>query len=78
MFEGTSDFEYRTLRTGEAALHAYFVDGLVSGGFIADYIYKPITLDLPQNVAEAYAAALHGGIYNAVARPCSVLRVVAV
>ena len=78
MFEGTSDFEYRTLRTGEAALHAYFVDGLVSGGFIADYIYKPISLDLPQNVAEAYAAALHGGIYNAVARPCSDLRDVAV
>ena len=78
MFEGTSDFEYRTLRTGEAALHAYFVDGLVSGGFIADYIYKPITLDLPQNVAEAYAAALHGGIYNAVARPCSDLRDVAI
>ena len=78
MFEGTSDFEYRTLRTGEAALHAYFVDGLVSGGFIADYIYKPISLDLPQNVTEAYAAALHGGIYNAVARPCSDLRDVAV
>ena len=32
MFEGASDFEYRTLRTGEAALYAYFVDGLVSGG----------------------------------------------
>ena len=78
MFEGTSDFEYRTLRTGEAALHAYFVDGLVSGGFIADYIYKPISLDLPQNVAEAYTVALHGGIYNAVARPCSDLRDVAV
>ena len=78
MFEGASDFEYRTLRTGEAALHAYFVDGLVSGGFIADYIYKPISLDLPQNVAEAYAVALHGGIYNAVARPCSDLRDVAV
>ena len=78
MFEGASDFEYRTLRTGEAALHAYFVDGLVSGGFIADYIYKPISLDLPQNVAEAYASALHGGIYNAVARPCSDLQDVAV
>ena len=77
MFEGASDFEPRTLRTGEATLHAYFIDGLVSSSFIADYIYKPITLDLPQNVAEAYSVALRGGIYNAVARPCKDLQDVA-
>lgn len=70
VFEGASDFEYRTLRTGEATLYGYFLDGLVSGSFIADYIYKPIIQDLPQNVADAYNAALRGGVYNAVARPC--------
>ena len=69
-FEGASDFETRTLREGEATLYAYFIDGLVASSFIADYIFKPLVLDLPQNVAEAYAAALRGGIYNAVARPC--------
>lgn len=77
MFEGASDFEPRTLRTGEATLYAYFIDGLVSSSFIADYIYKPISHDLPQNVAEAYNAALRGGIYNAVARPCKDLQDVA-
>lgn len=78
VFEGASDFEFRTLRTGEATLYAYFIDGLVSSGFIADYIYKPITLDLPQNVADAYQTALWGGIYNAVARPCTDLQDAAV
>lgn len=77
IFEGASDFETRTLRTGEATLHAYFIDGLVSGSFIAEYIYKPISHDLPQNVADAYHTALRGGIYNAVARPCQDLQDVA-
>lgn len=77
IFEGASDFEPRTLRTGDAALYAYFIDGLVSSSFIADYIYKPISLDLPQNVTEAYYAALRGGVYNAVARPCKDLQDVA-
>jgi len=77
MFEGASDFEPRTLRTGEATLYAYFIDGLVSSSFIADYIYKPISHDLPQNVADAYHTALRGGIYNAVARPCKDLQDVA-
>ena len=78
LFEGASDFETRTLRTGEATLHAYFIDGLVSSSFIADYIYKPISHDLPQNVEDAYHAALRGGIYNAVARPCKDLEDVVV
>ena len=77
LFEGASDFEPRTLRTGEATLYAYFIDGLVSSSFIADYIYKPISHDLPQNVADAYHAALRGSIYNAVARPCVDLQDVA-
>jgi len=77
MFEGASDFEPRTLRTGTATLYAYFIDGLVSSSFIADYIYKPISHDLPMNVTEAYQAALRGSIYNAVARPCKDLQDVA-
>ena len=77
VFEGASDFEPRTLRTGDATLYAYFIDGLVSSSFIADYIYKPISHDLPRNVEEAYQMALRGGIYNAVARPCKDLQDVA-
>ena len=78
LFEGASDFESRTLRNGEATLHAYFIDGLVSSSFIADYIYKPISKDLPLNVADAYETTLRGVIYNAVARPCKDLQDVAV
>lgn len=70
LFEGASDFETRTLRGGAGQLYAYFIDGLVASSFIADYIFKPIVLDLPEEISEAYQAALSGCIYNAVARPC--------
>ena len=69
LFEGASDFEARTLCRGKLELNAYFIDGLVSSGFIADYIFKPIVQDLPEDMKDAYDAALKGGIYNAVARP---------
>lgn len=69
-FEGASDFETRTLREGEGTLYAYFIDGLVASSFIADYIFKPLVRDLPETVSDAYRAALHGSVYNAVARPC--------
>lgn len=70
VFEGASDFETRTLREGNAVLYAYFIDGLVTSSFIADYIFKPLVRDLPENVGDAYRAALRGSVYNAVARPC--------
>lgn len=74
MFAGASDFETRALRQGDRALHVYFVDGLVSGEVISDYIVKPIALLLPRSVPEAYEAALRGDIYNAVAHPCKDLQ----
>ena len=70
IFEGASDFETRTLCIGTQLLHAYFIDGLVASGFVADYIFKPIR-QLPDSVEQAYEAALAGGIYNAVARKCT-------
>ena len=77
LFEGASDFEPRMLRSGKGTLYAYFIDGLVASSFVADYIYKPISRDLPEDVTEAYQAALRGAIYNAVARPCKDLQDVA-
>jgi len=77
VFQGASDFESRTLRSGQGELYAYFIDGLVTSGFIADYIFKPISRNLPEAVPEAYEAALRGAIYNAVARPCKDLADVA-
>lgn len=77
IFAGASDFEARTLRSGEGTLYGYFVDGLVSGSFVSEYIYRPISQDLPDNVGEAYRSALEGTVYNAVARPCTDLADVA-
>lgn len=70
IFEGASDFETRTLRAGEHALYAYFIDGLVTSSFIAQYIFQPVVRDLPEDVHQAYEAAIRGAVYNAVARPC--------
>lgn len=69
IFQNASDFETRKLYCGSLVLHAYFIDGLVSSGFVADYIFKPV-MHLPEQMNRAYDAALGGGIYNAVARPC--------
>ena len=77
IFAGASDFEARTLRSGEAQLYGYFVDGLVSGSFVSEYIYRPVSQDLPESVGEAYNKALRGAVYNAVARPCEDLQDVA-
>lgn len=74
MFGDTADFERRTLRTGGGVLYAYFIDGLVSGSQVSDYIYKPVIQELPENVAEAYHVALSGGIYNSTARVCENLQ----
>lgn len=77
MFEGASDFETRTLRSGDQMLYAYFIDGLVTSSFIAQYIFRPIVQDLPEDRNLAYDAALKGAVYNAVARPCKDLEDVA-
>jgi len=77
IFSGASDFETRTLRSGSSTLYAYFIDGLVTSSFIADYIFKPVVLSLPEENHKAYEAALAGTIYNAVARPCKDLQDVA-
>ena len=70
IFEGSSDFEARMLTAGENTLYAYFIDGLVASGFIAEYIYKPISRILSGSISDIYQQALNGAVYNAVARPC--------
>lgn len=69
-FAEASDFEYRVLRSGEGVLYGYFIDGLVSGSFVSEYIYRPISQNLPEDTTLAYRKALEGAVYNAVARPC--------
>ena len=74
MFGDTADFERRVLRTGGETLYAYFIDGLVSGSQVSDYIYKPVVQELPSDVAEAYRAALTGSVYNSTAKVCEDLQ----
>ncbi len=77
VFEGASDFEARTLKAHDCTLYGYFIDGLVTSSFVSEYIYRPISVNLTGSIQEAYQQALHGGIYNAVARPCKDLADVA-
>ena len=54
IFQGASDFETRALRSGQGQLYGYFIDGLVSGSFVSEYIYRPVSQDLPESIPEAY------------------------
>ncbi len=70
-FADTADLIARELHCGEFTLHAYAIDGLIAANSASDYIFKPITQDLSGDSMQAlYDAALHGSIYNSVAKPC--------
>lgn len=77
LFDGADDFVIRQLRCGGGMLYAYYLDGLTSGSDISEYVFKPISENLPEELQEAYHAALTGAIYNAVAEPCETLQDVA-
>lgn len=71
IFDGAADFIARELRCGPWKLYAYAIDGLTSGGEIAESVLKPITEHLTADSMEAlYERALRGMVYNAVADPC--------
>ncbi len=70
IFGEADDFVCRELYGGGETLYAYYIDGLTSGASIAEYVFKPISENLPQGMERAYDAALHGGVYSAVAKEC--------
>ena len=70
IFEGAEDFETRELRLGNSILYVYFVDGLVTGSAISEFVIQPVIRNLPEDLHQAYETAIHGGIYNCVAKPC--------
>lgn len=78
IFSGAGDFYARELSCCGFTLYVYAIDGLVSGGDISDYVLKPMTevLSAPDRNS-LYQKALHGGIYNAVAKPCEDLNAAA-
>lgn len=76
-FAEADDLIVRTLRCGEYTLHAYAIDGLVSGGDMSEYILKPISENLRGgSMGELYDKALHGAVYNSVAVACEDLQAV--
>ena len=71
-FYGAADFTARKLRCGDFELHAYFIDGLVSGNAISEYVIKPLSVSSATgSVADLYRLVLEGMVYNAVAVPCT-------
>lgn len=78
IFDGAGDFETRTLREGEHTLYAYFIDGLVTGSLLSQYVIQPVVNGLPEDLHQAYEEALRGKVYNCVAKPCADLQDVAV
>ena len=78
LFANAGDFIRRELRCGSFQIFAYAIDGLVSGGDAADYIFRPIATHLTGATMEAlHRNALLGDIYNTVAVPCDNLESVA-
>ncbi len=78
IFREAGDFDTRQLKCGGFLLYAYAIDGLTSGGEIAESVFKPVSeLLRGDSMQEIYEKALHGGIYNAVAAPCGDLDTVA-
>lgn len=77
IFEGAGDFTSRDLRCGGNLVHTYFIDGLTSGGDIAEYVFKPLFENSGGSMEEAYRRAFTGGVYNASIDGCDSLEQVA-
>ena len=66
LFGDTEDLVVRTLRVNGTELTLLFLDGLTSGGEIAEDVIRPLVRGgAPASEAEIYDAALHGAVYCA-------------
>ena len=70
IFRGAGDFVARSLRCGAGTVYTYYIDGLTSGGDMADLVFKPLFQNLSGDMEEAYAQALKGNIYCATVSSC--------
>ena len=72
IFCGAGDFNVRQLSCCDFFLYAYSIDGLISSGDTAQYVFRPVTENLRGGtMKELYDAALKGAVYSAVAKPCA-------
>lgn len=78
IFGDTEDLVVRDLNCGGFLLHAYAIDGMVSGSEMSEYILKPVSEHLCGNtMEELYHAALSGAVYNSVANACDSVQAIA-
>lgn len=69
IFVGAADFFRREIICDNHKIYAYAIDGLISGGDMADYVLKPITELLSGTEMDTlYNKALSGTVYSAVAK----------
>lgn len=70
IFSGAGDFVARELRCGAGKVHTYYIDGLTSGGDIANYVFRPLFRNLSGDMKQAFEQALRGNIYCASTSEC--------
>lgn len=70
VFRDAEDMVVRPITVGGHPVTAFFLDGLTSGGDIADYILKPLLRLPPLEKEQLYKMCLQKAVYNAVADPC--------
>ena len=74
VFDGAGDFIARRLTCCGHTLWAYAIDGLISGGDAARFVFQPIAENLRgTDMGELYRAARDGAVYNAVVSECESL-----
>ena len=68
LFGGTCDLVERPVTAGGQALTLFFIDGLTSGGDIADFVLRPLAENVaPGPMASILRQAKDGAVYSAVA-----------
>ena len=77
LFADAGDFGTRTLHCGRLTVYAYFIDGITSGGDIAEYVFKPLYENTAPEMAAFYQSALTGSVYSATTTACKNLEDVA-
>lgn len=70
VFDGAGDFTARDLDFHCGTVHGYYIDGLTSGGDIADFVFKPLFQNVGGGLEQAYQQALRGNIYCASVSAC--------
>ena len=70
IFEGAADFVARDLCCNAGVVHTYYIDGLTSGGDIADFVFRPLVRNLSGNMEQAFHQAMDGRIYCASSAVC--------